>query len=77
MTNMSSNIADLTLEQIEAAMDAESVQHVGYLAIGHGRATLPSAKDGWPVSVSAETALEALQRYGGHCWVDESGHLAA
>ena len=75
MTNMSSNIADLTLEQIEAAMDAECVQHIGHLTLGMGEATLPSAKDGAPVSVSAAQALEAIQRFGGACWVDEGGAL--
>jgi len=80
MTNMSSNIADLTLEQIEAAIAAEHKEHVGYLTIGRGRATLPSAKDGWPVSVPVEVALEAIQRYQGHCWVaprPTGGHMLA
>jgi len=58
-----------TIEDIEAAIAAEHKEHVGYLAIGHGRATLPSAKDGWPVRVTAAQVLEALQRYQGHCWV--------
>ena len=58
-----------TIESIEEAMDAESEQTLGHLTLGFGRAVLPSARDGSPVRVSAETALEGLQRYQGDCWV--------
>jgi len=58
-----------SIDTVEAAMAATTYTEVGYLSIGRGRATLPSAKDGWPVSVPVEVALEAIQRYQGHCWV--------
>ena len=67
-TNLNAN-SSWTIESIEEAMDAESEQTLGHLTLGFGRAVLPSARDGSPVRVSAETALEGLQRYQGDCWV--------
>jgi len=73
-TNLNAN-SSWTIESIEEAMDAESEQTLGHLTLGFGRAVLPSARDGSPVRVSAAEAAEALERFGGHCWVDESDRL--
>jgi len=73
-TNLNAN-SSWTIETLEAAIAAEHVQHVGHLALGCGQAVLPSALDGTPVEVSAAEAAEALERFGGHCWVDESDRL--
>ena len=69
------NTKTLTLDQIRGFMDAPDRVEIGHVTLGAGAATLPAAADGAPVSVPAEVALEAIQRYQGECWVDESGHL--
>ena len=58
-----------SIDTVEAAMAATTYTEVGYMTIGCGQATLPDAADGAPVSVPAEVALEAIQRYQGDCWV--------
>ena len=65
----------MSLADVEAAMAAPTYTEVGYLTMGFEQATLPDAADGAPVSVPAEVALEAIQRFGGACWVDEGGAL--
>jgi len=59
----------LTLDQIRGFMDAPDRVEIGHVTLGAGAATLPAAEDGAPVSVPAEVALEAIQRYQGACWV--------
>lgn len=64
------------LADVVSAISDPTITVVGHLAIGGGRAVLPDVVDGSPVEVSPATALEGLQRYGGHCWIDEeSGAL--
>lgn len=72
---MNANISQWDIDGIEAAIASEQVQHVGHLALGCGRAVLPSAEDGTPVEVSAAEAAEAIERFGGYCWVNESDRL--
>jgi len=66
---MTTTTTTMSLADVVSAINDPTITVVGYLSIGRGRATLPSALDGWPVSVPAEVALEAIQRYCGHCWV--------
>ena len=64
-----------TLDRVEAAIAADSTTMVGHLTMGNGKAVLPHAEDGAPVSVPPEVALEAIQRYQGECWVTDQGDL--
>ncbi len=57
------------LADVVSAINAPTITVVGHLALGRGVATLPDVRDGWPVQVPLCVALEAIQRYGGHCWV--------
>jgi len=59
----------MSLADVVSAIECPTYTEVGYMTLGYGQATLPDAADGAPVSVPAEVALEAIQRYQGHCWV--------
>lgn len=66
-----------TMDAAERAIAADSTTTVGYLTMGYGQATLPSADDGAPVAITAAVALAAITQHGGECWVDGDGHLVA
>ena len=77
MTTTNTTTTTWTMDAVVDAIAADGTTTVGYLTMGYGQATLPSADDGAPVAITAAVALSAITQHGGDCWVDGDGHLVA